>query len=55
VLSSRASPPLQAKTKDASNDGDLVPGGACTNEKFRPEDFVDDTDKEQATAAMQCG
>jgi hypothetical protein len=37
----------------------LVPGDAstdddATNEKFRSEDFVDNTDMEQATAAMQC-
>jgi hypothetical protein len=25
-----------------------------TNEKFRPADFVDDTDMEQAKTAMQC-
>jgi hypothetical protein len=54
-----ASPQLQPKTKDASNDDDMVPGDASTdddvtNEKFRPEDFIDDTDMEQATVVMQC-
>jgi hypothetical protein len=53
MLSSRASLLLLPKTKGASNDGDLVPGDASTNEKFRPKDFVDDTDKEQGTTAMQ--
>jgi hypothetical protein len=50
---------LQPKTKDASNDDDLVPGDASTdddvtNEKFILEDFVDATDMEQAMAVMQC-
>jgi hypothetical protein len=51
----RASQPLQLKTKDASNnDSDLVPGDASTKEKFSLKDFVDDTDKECTTVAMQC-
>jgi hypothetical protein len=57
--SNHASPQLQPKTKDASNDDDLVPGDASTdddvtNEKFGLENFVDATDMEQATTAMQC-
>jgi hypothetical protein len=58
VPSNYASSPLQAKTQDASNNDDLLTDDASidddvTDEKIRPEDFVDDADMEKVRAVMQ--